>query len=174
MIDLRRHRFRNRRSEVKWGTGQQQPRNLSTATRRLLLPVVREQVAAWVAWVVEGWQVSKLADDECHDPAPMASRRTRRQLRPIRRAGPARDWRWAIPVAPSLGKYWALQGLSGLSIKIDESGESVAFHSLGNQPELDVTVFQQNRMEWFAWAVALAIVVAGLLMANASLALVPS
>ena len=74
----------------------------------------------------------------------------------------------AAPVT-KLGQLWALQGLSGVSIEIDESGESVLFQSLGADPLLDVTVLQQHRMDWLAWATALAIVVAGLLMVRTSL-----
>ncbi len=70
---------------------------------------------------------------------------------------------------PMIGKYWALQGLRGLEIRIDESGEKLAFQSLGTDPLLDITVFQQSRMNWLAAAVALAIVVWGLLLSRSKL-----
>ena len=82
--------------------------------------------------------------------------------------------------ASKLAKYWALQGLRGLSIEIDQSrvgsdtsrpgaetSEALTFQSLGTDPELDITVYQQHRMTWLAWAVALFIVVVGLLRAHA-------
>ncbi|MHB8970989.1 MAG: hypothetical protein ACYC3X_11240 [Pirellulaceae bacterium] len=84
--------------------------------------------------------------------------------------------------ASKLAKYWALQGLRGLSIEIDQSqvgsttsrpgaetNAALTFRSLGNDPELDITVYQQHRMTWLAWAVALFIVVVGLLRAHAPL-----
>lgn len=80
-----------------------------------------------------------------------------------------------------MARYWALQGLSGLSIEIDRSqvrtdsndstastDQPVTFQSLGNNPELDITVYQQYRMTWLGWAVALAIIVVGLYRTHAS------
>lgn len=76
-----------------------------------------------------------------------------------------------------LARYWALQGLSGLSIKIDQSkvsstsdagNEPVTFVSLGNDPQLDITVYQQTRMSWLSGAVALIIIVTGLWRTHSS------
>lgn len=79
-------------------------------------------------------------------------------------------------------KYWALQGLRGVTIQIDDSsplaevaaagdpsrGELVTFESLGAEPTLDITVFDQTRMTWLAWGVGLALIVVGLAMTRAS------
>ncbi|MHB8953982.1 MAG: hypothetical protein ACYC4U_13515 [Pirellulaceae bacterium] len=85
----------------------------------------------------------------------------------------------ASAAASKLAKYWALQGLRGLSIEIDQSqvgsaahqlepgSEPLTFQSLGADPELDITVYQQPRMTALAWAVALFIVVIGLLRTHA-------
>ncbi len=73
-------------------------------------------------------------------------------------------------IAPMVGKYWALQGLRGLEIQIDASGEGLAFQSLGTDPELDITVFQQSRVKWLAIAAALAVLVAGILLSRSRLA----
>ncbi len=67
------------------------------------------------------------------------------------------------------GKYWALQGLRSLNINLDESGNEVVFRSLGADPTLDVRVFHQGRMQWFAWAVAALVLMLGLLIARVSL-----
>ncbi len=74
-----------------------------------------------------------------------------------------------LAVDPLIGKYWALQGLRGLEIRLDESGEKLAFQSLGTDPLLDITVFQQNRMNSLATAVALGILVWGLLLSRRAL-----
>ncbi len=65
-----------------------------------------------------------------------------------------------------IGKYWALQGVRGLAISLDQSDKGLTFRSLGTDPVLDVTVFHKSRMNWLALAVALAIIVFGLLMAH--------
>ncbi len=67
---------------------------------------------------------------------------------------------------PKIGKYWALQGLRGLAITLDRSGEELTFRSLGTDPLLDVTVFQKSRMNTLALAVALVIIVFGLLLTH--------
>ncbi len=79
-----------------------------------------------------------------------------------------------------LAKYWALQGLRGVSIQLDQSSAlgarsgaqdrppgQLTFRSLGSDPELDITVYDQGRIRWLAWAVVLAILTAGLLKARA-------
>ena len=83
-------------------------------------------------------------------------------------------------VAAQVAKYWALQGLRGLSIQIDQSDArqvgdgsddrtqaALEFRSLGTDPELDITVYQQSRMTWLAWTVVLVILVAGLMQTHA-------
>ncbi len=83
-------------------------------------------------------------------------------------------------VAAQVAKYWALQGLRGLSIQIDQSDArqvgdgsddrtqaALEFRSLGTDPELDITVYQQSRMTWLAWTAVLVILVAGLMQTHA-------
>ncbi len=70
---------------------------------------------------------------------------------------------------PRIGKYWALQGLRGLRIRIDQSGDALAFRSLGTDPVLDVTVYHQSRMDWLAFAIAMAVLVCGLLLSRSRL-----
>ncbi len=47
------------------------------------------------------------------------------------------------------------------------TGAALTFQSLGTDPQLDITVYQQHRMTWLAWAVALIIVVIGLMKTHA-------
>lgn len=81
-----------------------------------------------------------------------------------------------VPATPTtqadvaVGKYWALQGLRGLAIKIDRTGDEITFRSLGSEPLLDITVFQESRMNWLALSAALTVLVLGLLLARRSVA----
>jgi hypothetical protein len=68
---------------------------------------------------------------------------------------------------PAIGKYWALQGLRGLAIRIDHrSSDELTFRSLGTEPLLDIVVFQKSRMNWLALSVAILIIAAGLVLAK--------
>ncbi len=73
--------------------------------------------------------------------------------------------------SPMIDKYWALQGLRGLAIQIDRRGQELTFRSLGADPELDITVFQQSRMQWLALAAGALVLVAGLLLTRRRVAL---
>jgi hypothetical protein len=84
------------------------------------------------------------------------------------------------PAQGKLTRYWALQGLRGLSIDLDPSSSlsgtatlaagapgPLTFRSLGADPQLDIGIYDRSRMSWLAWAVALIILVVGLLQTRA-------
>ena len=65
-------------------------------------------------------------------------------------------------------KIWALQGVRGLRIQIEDTGAGVTFRSLGETPRLQATVFDSRRMDWLAWAAALAVIAVGLGLSRTS------
>ena len=76
-------------------------------------------------------------------------------------------------VPPRSGKYfkskttgsWALEGLSSLQIDLPEkSAKDISFQSLGVDPLLRVKLIEKNRVQSFAAAIGLAILLVGLLL----------
>jgi hypothetical protein len=63
-----------------------------------------------------------------------------------------------------LGSLWALQGLRGLTIQIEAADSAIQFRSLGADPTLQLTLFDQQRMAWLSWAVAAIVMLGGLLL----------
>ncbi len=64
---------------------------------------------------------------------------------------------------------WALSGLRSLAIELTDTGNSIAFYNLGEQPTLTVTVVNQSRINWMAILVALLIAALGVLLTNGKL-----
>ena len=63
-------------------------------------------------------------------------------------------------------KTWALSGLGSLNIELTETGNSIEFYNLGDQPNLTATVINQYRLNWIAIALALLIAALGVLLTN--------
>ena len=63
-------------------------------------------------------------------------------------------------------KTWALSGLGSLNIELTETGNSIEFYNLGDQPTLTATVINQYRLNWIAIALALLIAALGVLLTN--------
>ncbi|MFT5302809.1 MAG: NADH:ubiquinone oxidoreductase subunit 6 (subunit J), partial [Mariniblastus sp.] len=61
---------------------------------------------------------------------------------------------------------WALSGLRSLNIELTETGNSIEFYNLGEQPSLNVTVINQSRLNWLAIALATLIAAIGVLLTN--------
>jgi len=61
---------------------------------------------------------------------------------------------------------WALSGLGSLNIELTETGNSIEFYNLGDQPTLTATVINQYRLNWIAIALALLIAAFGVLLTN--------
>jgi hypothetical protein len=59
---------------------------------------------------------------------------------------------------------WALEGVSSLVIDLERIGKPVTFRSLGSEPCLALTVADETRTGALAWALALAVIVAGLVL----------
>src|SRR5262245_39109448 len=68
------------------------------------------------------------------------------------------------PPAPAkpAAQEWALQGLRSLPIDLQLTGDRVTFHSLGEEPEIGVTLANNRRLNAAGWALALAVALAGL------------
>lgn len=63
-------------------------------------------------------------------------------------------------------RTWALSGLGSLNIELTETGNSIEFYNLGDQPTLTATVINQSRLNWIAIALALLIAALGVLLTN--------
>ncbi|MDB2526592.1 hypothetical protein N9X53_07890, partial [Mariniblastus sp.] len=63
-------------------------------------------------------------------------------------------------------RTWALSGLGSLNIELTETGNSIEFYNLGDQPTLTATVINQSRLNWLAIALALLIAALGVLLTN--------
>ncbi len=63
---------------------------------------------------------------------------------------------------------WALQGLRSLKIQLTETDNSIDLLSLGEQPELQANVSNQNRIQWLAMAIALLIGFIGITLTRRS------
>lgn len=69
------------------------------------------------------------------------------------------------------GKSWALSGLRSLNIELTDTGNSIEFYNLGEQPTLTATIINQSRLNWIAIALALLIAAMGVLLTNRQLKL---
>ena len=67
---------------------------------------------------------------------------------------------------------WTLEGVRSLNMNVsmilDQSDGVVAFHSLGEAPELDISVGDDTRLNYFSWLVALAVGFVGVLLTRSS------
>ena len=61
---------------------------------------------------------------------------------------------------------WALSGLRSLNIELTDTGNSIEFYNLGEQPTLTATVVNHSRLNWIAIALALLIATLGVLLTN--------
>jgi len=66
------------------------------------------------------------------------------------------------------GKYWALEGVRSLPIALQQQGDEITFQSLGERPQLSVTIANGRRLDLLAWAVASAVFAGGLLLTRRS------
>ncbi len=65
---------------------------------------------------------------------------------------------------------WALEGLSSLTIALQQAGPAVEFRSLGADPAMAVTCVHETRLSALAWGLALAVFVAGVALTTRSFA----
>lgn len=61
-------------------------------------------------------------------------------------------------------RFWALSGLRSLDIKLTDTGNSIGFYNLGDQPTLQATVVNQSRINWMAITLALLIAALGVML----------
>ncbi len=59
---------------------------------------------------------------------------------------------------------WALSGLRSLDIVLTDTGNSIEFYNLGEQPTLTATIVNQSRLNWIAIALAMMIAALGVLL----------
>jgi hypothetical protein len=71
---------------------------------------------------------------------------------------------------PVAKPQWAFEGLRSLPIELQTDGPQTAFQSLGEAPQLNVTVVDHHRFSFLGWAVALLVLLRGVWLTNASLA----
>jgi hypothetical protein len=63
-------------------------------------------------------------------------------------------------------RYWALAGVRSLKIELERLGETIAFQSLGVDPELNATLANRRRVEALAYGLAIAVGLVGLALTN--------
>lgn len=63
-------------------------------------------------------------------------------------------------------KYWALEGVRSLPIALQQQGDEITFQSLGERPQLSVTIANGRRLDLLAWAVGLAVFAGGLMLSR--------
>ena len=67
------------------------------------------------------------------------------------------------------GRQWAMQGLNSLKIDLHGSRNHVTLRSLGDDPLLEVTIVDVDRIQRASWGVGLLVVMLGLLLLRSSL-----
>ncbi len=72
-------------------------------------------------------------------------------------------------VRPGVGgvrRYWALAGVRSLKIELERLGETIAFQSLGVDPELNATLANRRRVDALAFGLAITVGLIGLALTN--------
>ncbi|MFW5802630.1 MAG: hypothetical protein ACOCWJ_01815, partial [Verrucomicrobiota bacterium] len=99
--------------------------------------------------------------DVAETAAPTADRARERSLggaESLRRAdGESQVGRPAKPATPA----WAVEGLRSLSIELTREGRPAVFTGTGQAPRLHLTIWNRDRIDALAWAVAAAVFLAG-------------